>query len=88
MKTVIDGHDCSLLHDRSKAPTSSNAQSMTQLISGFFRYFATFDFNNKVSQQPMKSVRGKGCHMTDRVRSCIDVVYLSADRRQDEWRGR
>ena len=48
VETLIDGFDCSLLRERSKAPTSSNRQTMTELMSGFFEYFATFDFGNKV----------------------------------------
>ena len=36
------------MEDLSSLPTSENKLNLTELLVGFFQYFATFDFSNKV----------------------------------------
>ena len=47
-KTIIDGWDCTLVTDKSKTPFLINKQPLVDLMAGFFTYFASFDFANKV----------------------------------------
>ncbi|XP_028290869.1 poly(A) RNA polymerase, mitochondrial [Gouania willdenowi] len=44
-KSIIDGNDCTFVSDFAKVQLQSNTETLEQLLSAFFEFYATFNFS-------------------------------------------
>ncbi|XP_023230344.1 speckle targeted PIP5K1A-regulated poly(A) polymerase-like [Centruroides sculpturatus] len=62
---IIGKWDCSFCRDVSKIPKSENKQSIRELLEGFFKFYAQFDFTLNVICPRTGNVVGKNEFMSD-----------------------